>query len=421
MQLTPFLLILFTLLGCSNYRVYNDPNGIQSNDAAKRENPYVVMISIDGFRHDYIKKYKPQFLSSIVTKGIQSKSLTPVFPSKTFPNHYSLATGMYAGNHGLIANRFYDPSLKEHYRLGDPKSTRQGKWYGGTPLWLETRNQGLLSASFFWVGSDANIQGHYPNYYIPYDGSVKNTERTKQIVEWLKLPKETRPHFLTLYFSDVDSKGHMLGPDNPVVGEAVRDIDKHISNMVKEIDKLNLPVSYVIVSDHGMQAIENAKKVYLRDYVDVSLADFQERGPLTFIYLKDKRDISSYRKALSKVPYTKIYSRKELPAKFHLAHNQRAGDLILLGEPGSYIYPKRIPKDKRHQTGVYGGTHGYDPYKASDMGGIFLSFGHKVKNKGMIKSIENIHVYPFVLDLLELSPKKGIDGKRSILAPYVKR
>lgn len=421
MQWLSLSLALFLFYSCSSYQVHQDVKGLQENQKDKQDAPYVVMISIDGFRHDYIKKYKPPFLSSIVKKGIQAESLTPVFPSKTFPNHYSLVTGMYAGNHGLIANRFYDPKWKEHYQLGNAKTTTDGKWYGGTPLWLETRNQGLLSASFFWVGSDANIQGHYPNYYIPYDGSIKNTERTEQIINWLKLPEEKRPHFLTLYFSDVDSKGHRLGPDNPVVGETVLEIDKLISEMVSKIENLNLAVNYVIVSDHGMQAIENKKMVYLKDYVDVDLADFQERGPLTFIYLKNPKDIFSYKEALKKVPFTKVYTRSELPKKFHLKHNQRAGDLILLGEPGSYIYPKRTPPKKRETSGTYGGTHGYDPYIAPDMGGIFLSFGDRVKKKGMIKSIDNIHVYPYVLDLLKLEDKEGIDGKRSVLAPYVLR
>ncbi len=409
-------LLSLLLFGCSQYTVHQDNTHITTNK--NQDHPYVVMISIDGFRHDFIKMYDPPFLSSIVKKGIQAQRLTPAFPSKTFPNHYSLVTGMYPGSHGLIANRFKDPEWNENYRLGDNETTRNGKWYGGTPLWLETQNQGLLSASFFWVGSDANIQGRYPNYYIPYDHGLDNKLRTQQITEWLKMSPQQRPHLLHLYFSDVDSMGHRYGPKSDEVKEAVLRIDKLIGDMASDIDRLNLPVNFVIVSDHGMTAIENAKKVYLRNFMDTSLAEFQERGPLTFIYVKEKKNIKQVKKSLRKVPFTQVMSRKDLPPSYHLAHNKRAGDLVLLAEPGAYIYPHKTPPTNPVKEGISGGTHGYDPYLSKDMGGIFLAYGPQVKRAGLIKTIDNIHVYPFVLDLLGLKQKKGIDGDPYILSGY---
>lgn len=418
------LLLTTFLIGCSSV-VKTDPNGIQTNNEKAMKAPYVIMISIDGFRHDYIKKYRPPFLSSVVKKGIQAKSLTSIFPSKTFPNHYALVTGLYAENHGLVANRFYDPETGEDYQLGNSKVTTDGKWYGGSPLWLSVRDQGMLSSSFFWVGSDANINGHYPNYYVPYDGSIKNRKRVEQTLEWLKLPEEKRPHYLTLYFSDVDSAGHRYGPDSEQVKEAIYRVDAEIAFLAEKAKELKLPINYVIVSDHGMKAIDNDRKVYLRDYINIDKARFKERGPITLIYMKDKKDLKSYKKSLKKVPHTKIYERHELPKRFHYSKNPRSGDLILLADPGAYIYPQRVkPKKGKHKgKGHYsGGTHGYDPSPkvTPDMGGIFLSFGPNVRRKGFIETFENIHVYPYVMSLLGLEVKKKIDGKKEVLLRYIK-
>ncbi|MCF8060137.1 MAG: ectonucleotide pyrophosphatase/phosphodiesterase [Bacteriovoracaceae bacterium] len=412
-----FFLILF---GCSQI-VERDPRGIQENTSSAKSSPYVVMISLDGFRHDYLKKYDAPFMSKIVKTGIQAERLIPIFPSKTFPNHYSLVTGLYAENHGLVANRFYDPELKESYQLGNSKNTRQGKWYGGSPLWLSVREQGMLSASFFWVGSDANINGNYPNYYIPYDGKISNDVRVETILEWLQLPEEKRPHFLTLYFSDVDSAGHRYGPDSLEVAKAIREVDQQISKLVEKTKALNLSINFVIVSDHGMKAIENAKKVYLSEFIDPSKAQFKERGPLTLIYMNNPRDLKGYKNALKKVPFTKVYERKDLPKRFHFSKTSRAGDLILLAEPGAYIYPEKEKKDEQSSTEKYsGGTHGYDPGLSKEMSGIFLAFGPNVTNDGLIKPFENIHVYPYVMGLLGLPVKQKIDGDQSVLKSFLK-
>ena len=419
-----FYLTLTLVTACSgvSYQVQKDTKGVLENSDDKLNSPYVIMISLDGFRHDYIEMYQPPFLSQIVDKGIRAKQITPVFPSLTFPNHYSLVTGMYAGNHDLVSNRFRDPSWQSNYAIGNSETTTDGKWYGGNPLWLSVREQGLLSASFFWVGSDANINGHYPNYYVPYNGSVSYESRTKQILDWLKLPEKQRPHFLTLYFSATDHAGHDYGPESEQTKDAVLQVDKLVGELAKDVAKLNLPVNFVIVSDHGMKAIENDKRVYLTDYVDTSKASFHERGAVTSIFLKDKADIPEYKAALAKVPHTSVFLREELPEKYHLKHNPRAGDMILLADSGAYIYPlRKKPSQSKFEGKTSGGTHGYDPYTTPEMGGIFLSFGPHVVNSGMIPAIDNIHVYPYVMELLNLEQASAIDGQLEVLKPYINK
>lgn len=412
-----FLLLACVLLlsACSvlspSYKT--DPNGVIENSKAGEKSPYVIMISLDGFRHDYIKRYAPPFLSSVKKKGVHAKKLYSIFPSKTFPNHYSLATGLYAKNHGIVANRFYDPKKDKSYRLGDNSTTQDGTWYNGSPLWLSVRDQGLLSASYFWVGSDANIKGHYPNYYLPYNQSNPGEDRVAQIVDWLKLPPAKRPHLLQLYFHYVDSAGHRYGPESNQVRDAIMKVDALISTLYKEVQSLKLPVSFVIVSDHGMMNIKSDGSLFLGKLYDKKEVYFEGKGPISIGYVKNKKNIQRIERALAKTKGMTVYTQKTLPKRFHY-NGPRTGDLILSAEPGYYIYP-----NKRDGRAASGATHGYDPIKTDEMGGLFLAFGAGVNSKGEIPPFENIHVYPFVMNLLGLEVKKKIDGRREVLAPYL--
>lgn len=399
---------------------HKDLKLLEENATEKLDSPYVVLISIDGFRHDYIDLYKPPFLSSIQDRGFRAKSLTPIFPSKTFPNHYSLITGLYSDQHKLVANRFYDPQRKEAYLLGKP-TTRDGSWYGGEPLWTSVKKQGLLSASYFWVGSDADIQGSYPSYYYPYEHNTPNQKRTQQITDWLSMPEKERPHLITLYFSLVDSAGHRHGPRSPEVKDTVLKVDQLISDMVNQVNKLNLPVNFVIVSDHGMKTIDPKKSIFIGDYLNTRLINFYERGPLTLGYfteqttLKQREDI--YKK-LDKIPEVRLYKRNERPKYWHYSKLPRQGDFLLLAENGSYLFPTKRPKN---YSGKTGGTHGYDPKESPEMGGIFMGFGTDIKKKGIIKKTKNINIYPFVMDILDLEVRVPIDGNSDHLKYLLKK
>ncbi|MCB0414074.1 MAG: alkaline phosphatase family protein, partial [Bdellovibrionales bacterium] len=242
--------------------------------------PYVLMISIDGYRYDYTERFHPPHLSRLAQEGVRAKSLQSVFPSKTFPNHYSLVTGLYAGGHGIVENRFYDTAFGATYALGDP-ITNESRWYGGDPLWNVVQAYGIKSACYFWVGSDVEINGQRPTYYKPYDGSVENRERIKQILNWLSLPEKDRPHFLTLYFSAVDSQGHQHGPKDPVkepphpLKESVLEIDKVLGELFDGLQKTGLDINVIVVSDHGMKDIDEYK--YLGDK-GIDYSDFKVVG-----------------------------------------------------------------------------------------------------------------------------------------------
>ena len=318
-----------------------------------------------------------------------------------------------------MANRFYDPERKEHYLLGKP-TTRDGSWYDGEPLWTSIKKQGLLTASYFWVGSDADIHGSYPSYYFPYNHGTPNEERTAQIVKWLEMPESTRPHFLTLYFSTVDSAGHRFGPRSEQVKEEVLKVDKLIGDMVREIGKLNLPVNFVIVSDHGMKTIDPTRNIFVGDYVKTDKITFHEQGPLTLGYFDPKvtkMERKQLYKKLKAIPGARLFKRNERPKRWHYSKLPRQGDFLLLVDNGAYIFPEERPKDYQ---GKSGGTHGYDPAESPEMDGIFLSFGARVKKAGIIPRTKNINVYPYVMNLMDLEIKTKIDGSPKDLKKYIK-
>ncbi len=197
-----------------------------ANSPAAMAKPYVILVSLDGFRYDYAKRYHAEHLLALGAEGASApEGMLPSYPSITFPNHYTIVTGLYPEHHGIVANNFYDPARKETYSYHDSKAVGDGTWYGGTPLWVLAEQAGMRSASFFWVGSEADIQGVRPSYYLKFDGSFPNPKRVEQVLAWLHLPAEQRPHMITLYFSDTDSAGHRFGPDSPQEADAVHELD----------------------------------------------------------------------------------------------------------------------------------------------------------------------------------------------------
>ena len=215
--------------------------------------PYVILVSLDGFRYDYAKRYHAEHLLALGAEGASApEGMLPSYPSITFPNHYTIVTGLYPEHHGIVANNFYDPARKETYSYHDSKAVGDGTWYGGTPLWVLAEQAGMRSASFFWVGSEADIQGVRPSYYLKFDGSFPNPKRVEQVLAWLHLPAEQRPHLITLYFSDTDSAGHRFGPDSPQEADAVHELDGEIGKLMEGIKDSKLPVDLIVLADHGM-------------------------------------------------------------------------------------------------------------------------------------------------------------------------
>jgi hypothetical protein len=287
--------------------------------------PYVILVSLDGFRYDYAKKYHADHLLALAAQGASApEGMLPAYPSITFPNHYTIVTGLYPEHHGIVANSFYDPARKDTYSYHDSKSVGDGTWYGGTPLWVLAEQQGMRSASFFWVGSEADVQGVRPSYYLKFDGSFPNPKRVEQVLAWLHLPAEQRPHMITLYFSDTDSAGHRYGPDSQQVADAVRELDGEIGKLVDGIKESKLPVDLIVLADHGMVEVKGAP-IHLDEY-GLNASSFAPIiGPI--VYPKSDDDAQKAYEALrGKSDKFVVYRRAQVPAYLHFDSNPREGD-----------------------------------------------------------------------------------------------
>ena len=293
------------------------------NTAAQQNKHYVVLISLDGFRYDYPRRYGAPHLLQLGFKGASAPTgMVPAYPSLTFPNHISIVTGLYPEHHGIVGNSFWDPTREQTYVYTQAKSNSDGSWYSGTPLWVLAEQQGMRSACLFWPGSEAEIQGKRPSYYLHFDEKLDDEKRVDQVVAWLKLPPELRPHFITLYYSNVDHAGHNYGPDSEEVRAAVHHLDDMIGDLQAKIEKLHLPVDMVVVADHGMVKLEG-KPVTLSDFADLS--EFHSEGSL--LYAKPDADVQeTYEEFLSHPdPRFKVYRQGGVPAGLHYRRESPRG------------------------------------------------------------------------------------------------
>lgn len=225
-----------------------------SNLKVDRDRPYVVMVSLDAFRWDYDSIYRTPVLDDIARHGVMAERLIPSFPTKTFPNHYTIATGLYPDHHGLVNNSFYAPDLDLVYRIGDRAMVSNGEFYGGEPLWVTARKQGMKSASFYWVGSEAPIQGIQPDYWKVFDDEVAFGDRVDTVLNWLSLPAVKRPHLVTLYFEEPDAISHSYGPFSPETGAVVTSLDSLLGVLRQGLSRLphSKNINLIVLSDHGM-------------------------------------------------------------------------------------------------------------------------------------------------------------------------
>jgi predicted AlkP superfamily pyrophosphatase or phosphodiesterase len=382
--------------------------------------PYVILVSLDGFRYDYAKLYHADHLLALAGRGASApEGMLPAYPSITFPNHYTIVTGLYPEHHGIVANSFYDPARKEVYSYHDAKSVADGTWYGGTPLWVLAEQQGMRSASFFWVGSEADIQGVRPTYYLTYDGKFPNGKRVEQVLAWLHLPPEQRPHMITVYFSDTDTAGHRYGPDSPEVAEAVHELDGEIGKLMDGIKESKLPVDLIVLADHGMVKVSGAP-IHLDQYGLNPSWFAQIIG--SSMYPKSEDDAQKAYEALQgKSDKFVVYRRGQVPAVLHFDNNLREGDPVVVPAGPYFISSDGDPEASEHPPV---GMHGYDATKMPEMKAIFFAAGPDIRPGIALEPFENVNVYPLIAKILGLditSLKTGpIDGKLSVLGRILK-
>jgi predicted AlkP superfamily pyrophosphatase or phosphodiesterase len=385
-------------------------NPLTKNDPSQYKKPYVILISADGFRADFTEKYEAKFLQTISQTGVRAKYMQPSYPSVTFPNHYTIVTGLYPSHHGLVDNTYIDVPTGQQYSMANKKMVAEGKWYGGTPLWVLAEQQKMLSASFFWVASEADIQGIKPTYHYIYNEKTAIGTRIQAVKNWLMLPEERRPHMITFYFPDVDHDAHTYGPEDPRVKKSVQYVDSSINALQAALAPLNLPINYVFVSDHGMTTVDVDNTIGLPTAVNKNDFNVPWSDALLHLYAKDSNKVESTYQALKKDNRFKTYKLDETPAHWRYKKSDdrfnRLGDLILVFNLGT-----RKPTP---------GKHGFDN-KEVDMRASFMAWGPAFKKGLTIDGFENVHVYPLVAHILGLKyNEQAIDGKFEVLKPIIK-
>ncbi|HJQ24017.1 MAG TPA: ectonucleotide pyrophosphatase/phosphodiesterase [Blastocatellia bacterium] len=380
--------------------------------------PTVILISIDGFRSDYLDKYEPPNLRQLAREGVRARWMTPSFPSKTFPNHYAIATGLYPQNNGIVENNIYDPATHVTFTMENRKEVSNGRWWLGEPIWVTAEKQGQRAAAMFFPGSEAEINGKRPTFWKPYDGKVPNEARVDMVLTWLDLPALERPTFFTLYFSDVDSAGHEFSPDAPEVKQAVFKVDRAIGHLIAGLKARGIysRVNLIIVSDHGMARQEPNHFIVVDKSFDSDLAEkILWTGEIVGIWPKAGKEDEIYNALKAKLPsQAKVYRKADMPARFHYSNSPRIPPLLVLPDEGWVLMSEQryATMRGRDEPPHARGGHGYDNQLPS-MRALFIAHGQAIKRDKVIGPFENVQVYNLMCAILKLKPAPN-DGNMEL-------
>jgi predicted AlkP superfamily pyrophosphatase or phosphodiesterase len=368
--------------------------------------PILILVSFDGWRWDYIDRQPAPNLKALAARGVRATAMIPSFPVLTFPNHYTIVTGLYPEHHGIVGNTMRDPSMPERFTQSS-ETAKDGRWWGGEPVWVSAVRQGRRAATMFWPGSEAAIGGVRPTYWKPYDKKFGTLDRVGQALAWLALPAGTQPAFVSLYFEEVDTAGHDFGPDSPELAAAARHLDEALGRLVDGVHGLGLDdrTSIVIVSDHGMTPISYGRVVYLDALIDLDTVDLIESGSNLQMNPKDGDVERLYQRLHGRNPHLAIYKRQDVPPATHFSSNPRIPAIVGVPDDGWTVSSgERLTLEELHA-----GAHGYTP-TSRDMGALFVAAGPPLKRGLVVAPFENVQVYDLLCRILKITPAKN-DGR----------
>jgi len=397
-----FLLISILLNSCNNFKSSRD-----------KEEVYVVMLSLDAFRWDFTDKFPTPNFDRLARNGVKAEGLIPCFPTKTFPNHYSMVTGLYPDHHGIVQNSFFDPEMNRFYSMGNRESVEDGSFYGGEPIWVTAENQGVKSASYCWVGSEAPSGGRHPSMWKRYEHDFPFEQRIDTVISWLQLSGDSRPHLITFYMHEPDSKAHDLGPDNPELGETIVYLDSLVGVLMNKMDDLEISskINLIVVSDHGMGPVSPDRYIDLSDYLDTSWVDIIIGYNPNYLVQARSGYYDSIRNYLDKIPNVSAWPSASVPDRLVFGNNPRTLDFVFLADSAWSLGWKR-------EASIHSrGAHGYDNAN-TDMHGIFYARGPNFKSGYTHPRFSNTELYSIIAELLKLNPADtdgDLDNVRSML------
>jgi predicted AlkP superfamily pyrophosphatase or phosphodiesterase len=364
--------------------------------------PLVLLVSIDGFHPDYLQLPEAALLRRIARDGARVGALRPSFPSLTFPNHYTLVTGLHPDRHGIIHNAFQDPAFGQFSK--QPPAVRDPRWWGGEPIWVGARRHGLRSATLFWPGSEAPIGGRLPEDWLPYDESMSEAARVAQVLQWLGRPEPQRPHLLTLYFGSVDLAGHYHGPRSPQLRQSIASVSAALQSLLDGLQALDLKdsLNLVLVSDHGMAELDGRDPILLDDLLDPKWIEAPMPGELVGIRPRPGRDAEVEAALLRPHPGMSCHRRDSLPARWHYGEHPRVPPILCQATP-----PNRIAL--RAHLALAGdsarnlGAHGYDP-ELREMQALFIGHGPAFRPGTYVDRADAVDIYELLCRLLGIEP-----------------
>ena len=374
----------------------------------------VLLVSIDGFRADYLELGITPNLARIAREGVRAKWMNPSYPSLTFPNHYTIVTGLRPDHHGIIHNTIDDIALGT-FKVADAAAVSTTQWWGGVPIWVGAANAGLPSATMFWPGSQAKIGGHRPGRWLPFDKSMPSVARVDTVLGWLAETPATRPRVTTLYFNVVDEAGHDHGPDSPEARAAIREADAAIGRLVDGLQARALldAVNLVIVSDHGMAAVAPAHAVAFEDMVDPADATAVTSGQSVGFAPQPGRTAAAERQLLGAHARYDCWRKGGLPPRWHYGRHPRVPPIVCQMHEGWDAMPRA--RVAARAAGPTRGSHGYDPALPS-MRALFVARGPSFRRGVVLPAFDNVDVYPLLARLVGITPAPN-DGDATTLAP----
>ncbi|KAI9291632.1 Phosphodiest-domain-containing protein [Neoconidiobolus thromboides FSU 785] len=383
-------------------------NKYHLNNGTNSYAPTVILISLDGFRADYLNRNITPNLNRLVESGTSPKYMIPSFPSVTFPNHYSIVTGLLPDSHGIVGNTFYDPKLNQTFDYRSLKSNLEPQWWGGEPIWITAEAQNIRSAVHMWPGSDVSHGDIKSTYHEPFNKQFKLNDKVNQILEWLDLPSNLRPSMLAAYIFDVDTNGHDFGPNSKETNEAIKRVDDTIGQLIRGLEMRNLTeiVNLVILSDHGMAEVAVDNIIYLDDYIDMHKILANHIFPLAGLVPKEEKDIDSIYNQLKLATKNStnwdVYKREDIPSRFKYGKNERVPPIVCIPKKGWIFGTQKVYPHLEELEHVYG-IHGYDNLD-EDMRALFIGHGPYFKKSVTIPPFQNIEVYNLLTNILGIKP-----------------
>ena len=385
----------------------------QGRRAAETARPLLLLVSFDGFRWDYDLTTPAPNLRALAARGVRAQGLIPGYPSKTVPNHYSIATGLYPGHHGMVGNIIRDPQSGRLFERTNRAEVENPMWWGGDPIWNTAQRTGLIAATMFWPGSEAPVGGMRPQFWREFDETVPGTDRVAQVLAWLDLPLAQRPAFMTLYLNDVDTMGHLYGPDSPQVRDAIVQGDEQLGVLLTGLRARGLAdrANIVVVSDHGMAPTVRARTIIVDDYVSLADIEIADINPTLGVAPAKGKEEQVFRALSMAHPNLTMYRREDTPLHWHFREQPRVPPIAGVADEG-WVVLRRASVDEYWTRSPNGGQHGYDPSLIS-MRGIFIAAGPAFRQGVTVPAFDNVHIYNAMAMVLGLTPSPN-DGDPEI-------